>query len=92
MTEDAPEAYDGWDVAAVFSLILGIGALILLFTLPRMSIGFAIATAAGAVILALATATASRRRNRSIPLMARVGSIAGAASLALLLIWEVARQ
>lgn len=92
MTENAPvEGYDGWDIASVLSTILGIGAVILVLTLPYREVGFAIAAAVGAIILALAAGRVFRLRRRPISWFARIGSLAGAASLVLLFIWELNR-
>lgn len=92
MTENSQQGYTVADVTAVGATIVGVIAVILVATLPYREIGFGIAAAVTAILLALTSASMARKERRAAPWPARIGSLAGVAAIALLVVWEIARN
>lgn len=92
MTDSTEQGYDALDVAAIGSTILGLAAIILTATMPYRMVGLALTASIAGIVLALATGAAARRAHRTIPMTARIGSIASVAAIVLLFVWEIARN
>ena len=87
MTDNAQQGYDGWDAAALGSIVLGLLAVILVVFLPQRDIGYGVV--ATIATLALAIAAGARTRGRNTVWLARIGSIAGVIAAIVLILGQL---